>query len=78
MHITWEFGPMDHELEQAVNRRLMDGWYVASHHLDFAPVGSLTGAPPFAVFIFADEPPGDDIWVDPDVVGKRYNFSAAD
>ena len=63
MKIAWEFGPMDHELEQAVNRRLANHWFIMAHEIVWPEdtPGTIREIPN-AVFIFGDEPTGPDSW----------------
>lgn len=73
--LAWEYGPMDLDLQTAVNRRLADGWFVVAHEI--TPPERWVGGIPYGVFILGDQPPSDDIWIDPDVIGKAYNWDNA-
>ena len=57
MNITWEYGPLDFDLEAVVNRRLKDGWYLLQHAAIYHPPDAALPSRPHAVFMFCDEVP---------------------
>ena len=64
MKMTAEWGPLDYDMETAINDRLRDGWYLlcapAVEWLDLYDTGA--GKTPHVVLWFCDEPPYDN-WV---------------
>lgn len=62
MRIASEYGQLTTELEDIVNRRLRDGWFLLGPPAVAWPDANVTGNVPYAVFTFCDEPPYDN-WV---------------